>query len=581
MIKYSKLLYLSYNDETELINKIYINLINNLFIKNEINVILDKRELSEVTKLEDYDAIILGAGLIKNIKKTIYAINKIRASEIPIILLDFQFSDEVSVIRKLYIEYLNKKINIDELKEKISVSQDIRVIAKACDEIGISGSLSKNILNVGHEVGFLLMKLDDIIDKSIFHNKILEEFLANYEQIIGIDYCLIENETSQNKQWIFEQLEIAVQIFLNKGYKIALYSISNTSNEDNKEVCRKFVNRFQNSNIMFVESFYNSEELKACIKACKFTINLSNGGNIISAAFGIPFVSIDKSLASIDFTFSSDLSELFIMADEINAGEIIKKSDYISSDYFEITEKMKKCIERNNKLQTKFFVDVFRSVKIREKVNIEENVQRNEIINQGVYPINKNEINRLHIGCGRTILDNWVNLDCVSLPGVDVVLDLDNCGNVPLPFEDNSIDEFLASHVIEHIKNPLPMMQELHRVAKTGAKAVFRCPYGSSDDAFEDPTHVRQYFLNSFGYFSQPFYWRADYGYKGDWKVEKIYLVVDKDRYKNIKPEEILKEVHLYRNIVKEFIVELIAVKPIREARKELQTPQKVEFILD
>lgn len=68
------------------------------------------------------------------------------------------------------------------------------------------------------------------------------------------------------------------------------------------------------------------------------------------------------------------------------------------------------------------------------------------------------------------------------------------------------------------------MMQELHRIAKPGAKANFRLPNGASDDAFEDPTHVKQYFLQSFGYFSQPYYWRSDYGYRGDWKADKIYF---------------------------------------------------------
>ncbi|MET0961105.1 MAG: hypothetical protein ABWX58_12370 [Psychrobacillus psychrotolerans] len=60
------------------------------------------------------------------------------------------------------------------------------------------------------------------------------------------------------------------------------------------------------------------------------------------------------------------------------------------------------------------------------------------------------ELNRLHLGCGRTILEGWINLDFVALKGVDVIANLDACAEVPLPFEGNSIEEFYGSHLIEH-----------------------------------------------------------------------------------------------------------------------------------
>lgn len=189
-------------------------------------------------------------------------------------------------------------------------------------------------------------------------------------------------------------------------------------------------------------------------------------------------------------------------------------------------------------------------------------------------------IKKLHLGCGREILPDWINLDCFPLPGVDIIADLDDCQNTKLPFEDNSIDEFLAAHVIEHLHHPLPFMEELYRIAQPNAKAVFKVPFGSSDDAFEDPTHVRQYFLNSFQYFSQPAYYRADYGYRGDWITEKISLLVDAERHQGETPEEILWQVNTFRNIVKEMAVELRAVKPRREPKRELQVTPPIEFIL-
>ena len=187
---------------------------------------------------------------------------------------------------------------------------------------------------------------------------------------------------------------------------------------------------------------------------------------------------------------------------------------------------------------------------------------------------------RLHLGCGRNILPGWVNLDLLPGAGVDVAADLDRCGETPLPFATDTFDEFLASHLFEHLRNPLPFMQELHRVAKPGATAVFRTPYGSSDEAYEDPTHVRLCFLNTFGYFSQPFYWRADYGYRGDWRTVKTQLLVSKDRYDGQSPAQILQDVMQLRNIVREMIVELVAVKPARAPLRELQTSPEIQLVL-
>ncbi len=51
---------------------------------------------------------------------------------------------------------------------------------------------------------------------------------------------------------------------------------------------------------------------------------------------------------------------------------------------------------------------------------------------------------RLNLGCGKNILQSWINLDIVANNGVDVIADLDNCKNQNLPFQDNEIDEFFS-----------------------------------------------------------------------------------------------------------------------------------------
>jgi SAM-dependent methyltransferase len=182
---------------------------------------------------------------------------------------------------------------------------------------------------------------------------------------------------------------------------------------------------------------------------------------------------------------------------------------------------------------------------------------------------------RLNLGCGRFPTPGWINVDSAELPEVDLVVDLEGGS---LPFETDSIAEFAGSHLLEHIRNSLGLMQELHRVAKPGAIAVFRVPYGSSDDADTDPTHVRRYFWGSWGYFSQPYYWRADYGYRGDWEVEDILLIVQ-DEYKGKSWEEVYRAVQERRNVVMEMVATLRAIKPIRPPLRALQQLPRVRFV--
>lgn len=186
---------------------------------------------------------------------------------------------------------------------------------------------------------------------------------------------------------------------------------------------------------------------------------------------------------------------------------------------------------------------------------------------------------KLHLGCGRTILPGWTNLDSAALPGVDLVVDLEACVPGRLPLADDSVEEFLAAHLLEHIRAPLPLLQELHRIARPDARLTVRVPYGSSDDAWEDPTHVRPYFTDSFGYFSQPYYWRADYGYRGDWDLEALELVLPDGPLREAPVAAIAQAVRGQRNVVQEMVATLRAVKPIRPALAELRKQVPIRYL--
>ena len=177
---------------------------------------------------------------------------------------------------------------------------------------------------------------------------------------------------------------------------------------------------------------------------------------------------------------------------------------------------------------------------------------------------------RLHLGCGRERLDGWLNIDTASSDATDLICDLDGPGLLE-EFGPDCVDESVAIHVLEHLHRPLEFMQALWTITKPGGIARFETPYGTSDDAWEDPTHTRPYFLGSWGYFGQPHHWRANYGYSADWQVRAVELHVNAEQWRQHTDTQVLNFVQSTRNVVSVMRCELEAVKPARPALRELQ----------
>jgi SAM-dependent methyltransferase len=84
---------------------------------------------------------------------------------------------------------------------------------------------------------------------------------------------------------------------------------------------------------------------------------------------------------------------------------------------------------------------------------------------------------KLNLGCGDKILPGYVNVDvAASRAGrkPDVLCDLHRLE----PFEENSADEVLAVHVVEHFWRweVVAVLREWLRVLKPGGRMVLECP---------------------------------------------------------------------------------------------------------
>jgi SAM-dependent methyltransferase len=96
-----------------------------------------------------------------------------------------------------------------------------------------------------------------------------------------------------------------------------------------------------------------------------------------------------------------------------------------------------------------------------------------------------------------------------------------NLNEFPWPFTDNSFDVIYASHVMEHLKDNIEVMDEFYRLSKPLGMVIIRVPHYSGRSAWCDPTHIRAYSYYQFYYYEKGF--RDHYG-NSDFKIKKIKL---------------------------------------------------------
>jgi SAM-dependent methyltransferase len=92
------------------------------------------------------------------------------------------------------------------------------------------------------------------------------------------------------------------------------------------------------------------------------------------------------------------------------------------------------------------------------------------------------------VGCGaKKQYPGSVGVDRRRTGAVDIVADVSR----PLPFGDGTVDAVFAVHVLEHLPDFLPLVDECHRILRPGGTLHLMSPWWGYVNAVADPTHVR------------------------------------------------------------------------------------------
>ncbi len=94
---------------------------------------------------------------------------------------------------------------------------------------------------------------------------------------------------------------------------------------------------------------------------------------------------------------------------------------------------------------------------------------------------------------------DYTVIEVVPLPGVNIVCDITK----GVPIENESVDEVVCVHVLEHIQDLKGIMKEFQRILKPGGVLKVWVPHCFSPIAFGDSTHVRFFTFETLSQFDK------------------------------------------------------------------------------
>ena len=184
---------------------------------------------------------------------------------------------------------------------------------------------------------------------------------------------------------------------------------------------------------------------------------------------------------------------------------------------------------------------------------------------------------KLNLGCGNKLLKGYINLDKFNYYKCDITHDLEK---FPYPFKNDSVNEILLSHVLEHIgQQPdtfINIIKELYRICSNNALIIINVSYPRHEDFLSDPKHVRPITVLGLSLFDQKL--NRDWQKIGaansplglihdvNFNIEKYEYILDenvvsKRNIGQLKDQELEKMMLYNNNVIKQININLRAIK--------------------
>ncbi|MGO4698464.1 polysaccharide pyruvyl transferase family protein [Paenibacillus sp. 2TAB26] len=157
---------------------------------------------------------------------------------------------------------------------------------------------------------------------------------------IGVNWGTAYNRIfGGNEEKVEQQLVEALRILISQGYRVNIFSVWGPDREACKRLYAKLGNQ---TNVDLDLELYHHEDLMEKLKSYALTVNFKLHASYLSAAAGVPFVSLGYRFKCIDFGCSVDLQDYVLSTGDTALGKSIldrvakieKETDMIREKFY-------------------------------------------------------------------------------------------------------------------------------------------------------------------------------------------------------------------------------------------------------